>query len=35
VRLLPPSDPEMAASLRRFGQLSPLVAFRDGAGELG
>lgn len=30
VRLLPPVDQEMAASLRRFGQLSPLVAFRDG-----
>jgi ParB-like chromosome segregation protein Spo0J len=30
VRLLPATDDEMAASLRRYGQLSPLVAFRDG-----
>jgi ParB/RepB/Spo0J family partition protein len=34
VRLLPPSDQEMAASLRHYGQLSPLVAFRDGDGGL-
>lgn len=30
VRLLPAADEEMAASLRRYGQLSPLVGFRDG-----
>jgi ParB-like chromosome segregation protein Spo0J len=30
LRLLPPSDADMAASLRRFGQLSPLVVFRHG-----
>jgi ParB-like chromosome segregation protein Spo0J len=30
VRLLPPRDLDMAASLRRFGQLSPLVVFRVG-----
>jgi ParB-like chromosome segregation protein Spo0J len=34
VRLLPPVDQEMAGSLRRFGQLSPLVVFRDGDGVL-
>ncbi len=30
VRLLPARDLEMAASLRRFGQLSPVVVFRTG-----
>lgn len=30
VRLCSTRDPEMAASLRRFGQLSPLVVFRRG-----
>ncbi len=30
VRLLPPRDLDMAASLRRFGQLSPVVVFRAG-----
>ena len=34
VRLLTPVDQEMAGSLRRFGQLSPLVVFRDGDGVL-
>ena len=34
VRLLPTVDQEMAGSLRRFGQLSPLVVFRDGDGVL-
>jgi ParB-like chromosome segregation protein Spo0J len=34
VRLLPAVDQEMAGSLRRFGQLSPLVVFRDGDGVL-
>jgi ParB/RepB/Spo0J family partition protein len=29
VRLVPPTDPAMEASLRRYGQLSPLVVFRD------
>jgi ParB-like chromosome segregation protein Spo0J len=29
VRLVPPTDPVMEASLRRYGQLSPLVVFRD------
>jgi len=29
VRLVPPTDPTMEASLRRYGQLSPLVVFRD------
>jgi hypothetical protein len=32
VRLLPPRDLEMAASLRRFGQLSPVVVFQTGQG---
>jgi ParB-like chromosome segregation protein Spo0J len=31
VRLVPPTDVTLAASLRRFGQLSPLVVYRDGA----
>ena len=31
LRLVPPTDGALAASLRRFGQLSPLVAYRDGA----
>jgi ParB-like chromosome segregation protein Spo0J len=31
LRLLPPGDADMAASLRRFGQLSPLVVYRQGA----
>lgn len=30
VRLLPATDQEMAASLQRYGQLSPLLVFRDG-----
>jgi ParB-like chromosome segregation protein Spo0J len=34
VRLLARSDPQMAASLRRYGQLSPLVAFRDSQQQL-
>jgi ParB/RepB/Spo0J family partition protein len=34
VRLLPAVDQEMAGSLRRFGQLSPLVVFRDSDGVL-
>jgi ParB-like chromosome segregation protein Spo0J len=29
VRLVPASDPAMEGSLRRYGQLSPLVVFRD------
>jgi ParB/RepB/Spo0J family partition protein len=29
VRLVPATDPAMEASLRRYGQLSPVVAFRD------
>jgi hypothetical protein len=29
VRLVPPTDPAMEISLRRYGQLSPLVVFRD------
>jgi ParB-like chromosome segregation protein Spo0J len=29
VRLVPATDPPMEASLRRYGQLSPVVAFRD------
>jgi ParB-like chromosome segregation protein Spo0J len=32
VRLLPVVDQEMAASLRRYGQLAPLVVFRDDKG---
>jgi ParB-like chromosome segregation protein Spo0J len=31
VRLVPPTDVALAASLRRFGQLSPLVVYRDGS----
>jgi len=34
VRLLARSDPQMASSLRRYGQLSPLVAFRDSQQQL-
>jgi ParB-like chromosome segregation protein Spo0J len=34
LRLLPTRDAEMEASLRRYGQLSPLAAFRDQAGQL-
>jgi ParB/RepB/Spo0J family partition protein len=34
VRLVPPSDPTMEASLRRYGQLSPVVAFRDQWGRI-
>lgn len=34
VRLVPPTDVALAASLRRFGQLSPLVVFRDHGGQL-
>jgi ParB/RepB/Spo0J family partition protein len=34
VRLVPPVDTTLAASLRRFGQLSPLVVFRDTDGQL-
>lgn len=36
LRVLRPTDPEMTASLRRFGQLSPLVVYRaqDGALEV-
>ena len=29
LRLLPPGDTEMDASLRRFGQISPLVVFHQ------
>jgi ParB/RepB/Spo0J family partition protein len=34
VRLVPSSDATMAISLRRYGQLSPLVVFRDGQQRL-
>ncbi len=34
VRLVPASDPPMEASLRRYGQLSPVVAFRDERAQL-
>jgi ParB/RepB/Spo0J family partition protein len=34
VRLLRPADAEMAASLRRYGQLSPLVCYRGASGAL-
>jgi len=34
LRLVPPHDAEMAASLRRYGQLSPLTVFRDAQGQL-
>jgi ParB/RepB/Spo0J family partition protein len=34
VRLVPPRDPVMEASLLRYGQLSPVVAFRDQWGRL-
>lgn len=34
LRLVPAHDVEMAASLRRYGQLSPLTVFRDAQGQL-
>lgn len=34
VRLMPATDPAMHASLRRYGQLSPVVAFRDERAQL-
>ena len=34
VRLLRPAEAEVAASLRRYGQLSPLLCYRSGAGSL-
>jgi hypothetical protein len=34
VRLLRSADPEMAASLRRYGQLSPLMCYRAPSGGL-
>jgi len=34
IRVLPTRDTEMEASLRRYGQLSPIAAFRDPTGQL-